>query len=226
MERELFPHFGFISLAKKTNSLGRQPLHRQDTLVTPGLESLLGDLLELVKHYCSTPNHVQCLTSARQYPTATQYIWRKQKKESKWGFLSAEDAPSQEKAEKQHSEPLPSLLCPQRLIASIFWTCLCWSKCQVSHLHLDLGFKNPITLMTAGSNTAGLSSETLGCVSPTLDQETHSQHFSASDLPLIRAFLLSCPLQSHRARTALLTHLGEAAELNLWCLGPPPYPLH
>lgn len=53
----------------------------------------------------------------------------------------------------------------------------------MNHLHLNLRFKK--SRNSHNSNTAGLSSETPGWVSLMLDQETHSQHFSASDLPLI-----------------------------------------
>jgi len=75
-------------------------------------------------------------------------------------------------------------------------------------------------LMTAGSNTAGLSGETSGWVSPTSDQETHSQHFSASDLPLISEF--PSPSASPRAMGQGRPHRTTQERQRSWIMAQTP----
>lgn len=148
-----------------------------------------------------------------------KYTQQKKKKQNqtKWAVLSAEDAPSWAKAAKQCSEPSQSLLCPQRWITFISWTCLCWGRCQMSYFHLDLSFKK-----CHNSHKSRQWNPRQG-LTHVISKNTFPTFFCLWPFSYQWVSLLSCLPQSQETRTAPLTHPGEAAELD-HCVTRPPQP--
>lgn len=184
---ELFSHFGFVSLAKKRVLLGKASPASPGASAHHGSPQSWKPALRFARIFQTLFNRKPCLMSDLSQKTPhSNIIYMEKKKQNENQLVcqqkmlhlrqrlrnSAQSHPYSRCALRDESPPSSGPACAE---VGARWAIFI----------LISGLKNPITLTTAGSNTAGLSSETPGWVSPTLDQETHSQHFSASDLPLI-----------------------------------------